>query len=107
MSVFDLYGFKSTTLEDAKDVIADILMVRLEEHESSYWGGVYFVHGQMGQENFKLVRNLDLTGNEPLEPEFRDHHVLLFVNASHRSDALKARFVAVPNMSFLRRNVVR
>lgn len=106
MAIFDLYGFALTTIEEARARTEDILGLRFVEHESSYWGGVYFMHGKMGQENFKLVRNLDLIDKELLEPDFPDHSILLYVNASVRSDELKVQLETVPNVSFLRRNVV-
>lgn len=85
MIAYDLYGAKTLTLLLAREHIEGILGVSLDERNSTYQGGVYYMLGSNESENFILKVNLDPFDDEPVEQNFPDYPVLLYINATARS----------------------
>ncbi|WP_058910602.1 hypothetical protein [Entomohabitans teleogrylli] len=91
MSFYDLYGFHNVSLEQARLFFEKVLNINFEAHESLYQGGDYYRHGEKGGENFLLRKNIDpFDDNEPVEPNFLEYNILLYVNNTHRSLELQS-----------------
>jgi hypothetical protein len=86
---FDLYGVEAPSLEAARLIVESALGLAFEERDSSYHGGTYYAAGSREGEHFILKLNLDLDDNEPAEVDFPKSPALLYVNDTHRSDAIK------------------
>ena len=89
MTIYDLYGYLTTGIEEAKNVLETTLDIKFESHDSAYQGGEYFKSGKSADEHFVLKRNLDLFDNEPAEMSFIDYLVLFYVNNTSRSTDLQ------------------
>ncbi|MDX2247314.1 MAG: hypothetical protein SF052_11080 [Bacteroidia bacterium] len=85
---YDLFGFKESDLEKVKSEIETQLEILFTSHESMYKGGIYYRLGDILSENFELQKNIDLLDGEPLEDEFKDFPILLFVNRTIRSEEI-------------------
>jgi hypothetical protein len=105
MKTCDLYGFSNDNLELVRIEIEQALGLRLAAHESLYHGGDYYRLGSLGQEHFILQRNIDLIDNEPLESEFPEMKVLLYVNETERPEELELLLTTkVTGLQLLRRH---
>jgi hypothetical protein len=92
MAIFDLYGSDTIKeLPDARKHLEAALGIHFEEHESTHHGGVYFKYGKSPAENFLLKLNLDPFDGEPLEQQYPDALVILYVSDTSRSDEIRAK----------------
>ena len=91
MAICDLYAVNATSIEEARAFIEEIGIV-LREHNSGYHRGPYFAYGKIGEENFKLKRNIDPYEDVPNEADFPDQQFLLYVNNTPRSPELQELF---------------
>ena len=107
MTAFDLYGFQNSKLEVTKLLLESALNVAFSTHESAYRGGKYFRQGNLIEEHFELLRNIDLFDGRPSEPDFKDYPVLLYVNRTSRSDFLQNLFKEkIPSSVLLRHELI-
>ncbi|MBM0280190.1 hypothetical protein [Pseudomonas chlororaphis] len=90
MTAYDLYGFKSLSVLEARSKIEERLGFSFEERESSYQGGDYYKFGDKGEESFVLKRNVDPFDGEPVEQIFSEYPVLLYVDMTLRSEEIKS-----------------
>jgi len=86
---YDLYGARCLCLLQAKVHAENSLGVSFEERNSTYQGGSYYISGNRGEENFILKLNLDSFDEEPVEQDFSDFSVLLYINATTRSSDIE------------------
>ncbi|MDT4837941.1 hypothetical protein [Phytopseudomonas flavescens] len=86
---YDLYGGRELSLLLAKEHVEEMLGVSLEERESSYQGGIYYVWGRNDSEHYVLKVNVDPFDEEPVEQDFPDFPVLLYINATERSSSIE------------------
>lgn len=93
MATYDLYGFLSSDISEAKNLLEDALHIKFEDHESTYQAGGYFRNGSSANEHFILKRNLDPYDAEPAEMSFPKHPILFYVNDTSRSEDLQRRVV--------------
>jgi len=91
MAIYDLYGFLSTDIDEAKNILEAALDIKFEAHDSSYQGGDYFRIGKTTDEHFVLKRNVDPYDDEPAEMSFPEHPILFYVNDTSRSADLQGR----------------
>ena len=88
-----LFGVKTTDIEEAKKWIEESTKIELEPFHNDYVGD-YYMTGNFGPgEKLKLSPGLVEEEEEtyPLEEEFSEWSLLLFVSESHQgSDVLKA-----------------
>jgi len=87
MFSFDLYGFTQKDIDTIRILIEKTIGVRFEAHNSSYLGD-YYRYGASDSEHFVLQQNLDLLDNEPIESDYSDFPVLLYVNRTRRPEEL-------------------
>lgn len=88
-SAYDLYGAKELSLQGAKAFIERALGAVLEERESSYQGGIYYILGDSVSEHFILKLNVDPFDGEAAECDFSDYTVLLYVNDTFRASDIE------------------
>ena len=109
MISIDLYGFQHADLEKARAIVEHALGIRLELHDSLYYGEYYL--GKLPDEHsVRLQLNIDPIHNpqtgppEELfaEPKFRDSPLLLYVSGSS-VDVIRERLDGAVGISFLRR----
>lgn len=86
---YDLYGVVGLSLLLAKERVEEMLGVFLEERESSYQGGIYYAWGRSDSEHYVLRVNVDPFDEGPVEQDFPEFPVLLYVNATERSSSIE------------------
>jgi hypothetical protein len=85
MAAYDIYGMDLTNIVNAKDLMESLLGVNFEERESDYQAGIYYRAGCGSEENFVIKKNLDPYDGEPVEPQFQEYKILLYINNTLRS----------------------
>ena len=93
MAIYDLYGFPSADIVEAKCLLEQALDIKFEAHDSDYQGGEYFRNGKTTDENFVLKRNIDPYDSEPAELSFPKHPILFYINDISRSLDLQGQIV--------------
>jgi hypothetical protein len=68
-------------MEELKDLVAAALALQFEERESSYRCGRYWLAHEDWHEKAFIQHNCMEDNDEPFEPDFPDHRVLLYVEA--------------------------
>jgi hypothetical protein len=91
MPIYDLYGFISTDINEAKNFLESALNIKFEVHDSSFQGGEYFCSGKYTNEHFVLKQNIDPYDNEPTEMSYPEYPILFYVNDTTRSVDLRGR----------------
>ena len=107
MRTYDLYGIQGEDLATAKAKVGQALDLEFVAHESGYHCGLYFRHGDAGEEHFIIQSNFDSFEDEWTEPERRDKPFLLYVNETLRSDELRRRLEAAGDIELLRHQEIR
>jgi hypothetical protein len=72
-----MLGVKSDDLKKAKSWIEELTDLRGEAHESSFWGGDYYLFGQPSACQLKLFKNIDLYDREPIFDNLSDWKLLI------------------------------
>lgn len=101
-TAYDLYGARDIDISLAREYLEGALGIVLEERESSYQGGIYYVCGTNDSENFVLKINVDPFDGGAVEQNFPDYPVLLYINATARSIDLEAVIRKEGYFDFLR-----
>lgn len=91
MATYDLYGFLSIDIYEAKKSLEAALDIKFEAHDSSYQGEHYFRSGKSTDEHFVLKRNIDLYDNESVEISSPEYSILFYVNDTSRSIELQGK----------------
>lgn len=103
MAIYDLYGFLSDDIDEARNLLEASLGIQFEVRNSEYQGGDYYQWGKTRDEHFVLKRNVDPIDGEPAEMAFPKHRILFYVNDTSRSTALKERLsLETTNFTLLR-----
>ncbi len=87
MAAYLLYGSKMF-LAEAKEILEELLTLQFESRESDYQGGEYFHAGSLRGEDFVLKRNVDPFDGDPVEMMFPEFPIILYINATSRSEEL-------------------
>jgi hypothetical protein len=103
--VYDLYGAKKISLLSARDNIERALGEAFEERDSSYQGGVYYMWGGSDSENFVLKMNADPFDGDPVEQNYPDYEILLYVNATVCSSDIEKAIKQGSSFKLLRHEV--
>jgi hypothetical protein len=85
----DVYGYTGPDLASARASVQEVLAIDLEEHESLYRGGIYFLHEAKDGEII-VQTNCDLIDGEPTETDFSNFGIILYVTL-RGSDEIGAR----------------
>jgi hypothetical protein len=91
MAIYDLYGFLSADIDEAKSVLEAALEVQFVAHDSYYQGGDYFRWGKTTGEHLVLKRNVEYFDDEPAEMSFPEYPILFYVNDTSRAAELQGR----------------
>ncbi|EMA3642301.1 hypothetical protein U2T78_003053 [Providencia stuartii] len=102
MSFYDLYAFKGTDIHEAKNNIELVLNIKFSERESDFQGGIYFISGNKTSENFILKNNIDPLDQEPVEIDYPEHIIILYVNDTDKAIAIKDALLSTNNFTLLR-----
>jgi len=105
MKTYDLYGTKCLNLALVRVQVEELAGVLLEERESTYHGGIYYLYGDNGSEHFILKNNIDPFDGEPVEQAFSDCPILFYVNATNRSLELMDVLKVEGGFSLLRHEI--
>jgi hypothetical protein len=96
-----LYGVRNAEIEKISAALAARLGITWTRRDSSYRGD-YFYYKVPGREEFILQKNWDPLEGQPMEPDFRDCSLLLYVG-SDRADDIRAEIEAASSdIVFLR-----
>jgi hypothetical protein len=109
MKIYDLYGFKSDDIEFLREMIEELLNIKMEARDNMS-RGEYYKFENLDHEHYLLQINLDVTDEEfgevwPQEDDFKDFKVILYVDSLKsvdRSEELKLLLLKIPGLEFLR-----
>ena len=107
MDYYDLYGFEIEDIDDASQILEDILQVRFNSHDSLYFGLYYMVKGIKG-DKISIKRNFDPQEEEYLEPDFQNVDVLIYVNNALAEVAkeYEVKLIKIDKIRLLRRKIL-
>jgi hypothetical protein len=80
-----LYGAKRAALASVGQVVSSALAVDFVERESDYLG--VYLTGMVGSNRVRIVNQLDPEG-EPLEPDYPECNVLVYLDGSEEMPSL-------------------
>ena len=110
MTYYDLYGFESEQLNDARLILEDILQIRFNTHDSLYLGVYYMAKGIRG-DKISIKRNFD-PGSDPqeekyLKPDFQHVDVLIYVDKASAEVAkeYEEKLLGIEKIRLLRRKI--
>jgi hypothetical protein len=103
MKTFDLYGSPNLTADELCAAVGTVLAASFVEHDSSFRGRYFLADGVPRLE----VQPNQVPGDdgelEPMEPEFVDYPMLLYVQGSDYPDEIRDRLAGIAGLAFLRR----
>lgn len=82
MATYDLYAITECNLIEAKCLIEQKLSTKLAEHDSLYHGIYYRLDLEEIEESFMIKTNVDPFDFLPVEENFPDYNILLYVTTS-------------------------
>jgi len=86
---FDVYGFRTDDLEEARNRVEESLSIRLRTGDSSYWG-LYYLCGSGARRDYMLYRNTTGEWSTGVGANFG---VILLVNNVPEMDHVRQRLV--------------
>ena len=86
----DLYGTTSDDIEEAKASVEAALECSLNRHESTYTSGDYYRADLMNGEVVTLKNNIDPFDGKPLETNFPNYFIILYISNTRRSPEIKS-----------------
>jgi hypothetical protein len=90
----DTYGFTGTTLEDAAPLVQQVLGLQLQERDSSYYAGTYYLYNQSYGQELRLYSNKDPVDGSWVREEYRDYAVILEVSGLSNMDEIKRKLMS-------------
>lgn len=102
----DLYGSKSSSIQELREAIQRELGVVLKHRKSYYKGDYYLSDTGLGDEEISLQPNYIYPDGEEeiVYSEFSEYHVLLWVSDSPRGEEIEKRLKRVPGLELLSRS---
>lgn len=98
--VAQLYGFRSIDLSNIAKELERAFGLNLTARESSYRGGVYYLHRTPGKEELILQSNVDPSEGGAAEPRFADYPTLLYVSTD-RPERIKSEILRGADITLL------
>ncbi|MDE1480968.1 hypothetical protein [Xenorhabdus bovienii] len=102
MSFYDLYAFEGLHIREAKNIIELSLGTKLDERESTFQGGEYYISGNKKSENFILKKNIDPFDGEPVEMDHPEYKIIFYINNTDRPNCLKCLLLDTKKFILLR-----
>jgi hypothetical protein len=87
---FELFGSPTTDIAQVRAAVEGLLGCALEEHESAYVEGEYYRADLPDGESVVVKRNLDPFDQEPLEENFPEYPVLVYVDNTMRPSEIRS-----------------
>lgn len=84
------FGFSGSSLDDIKERLEEMLSLKLEIHDSLYYGGQYYRWSDAAGNVFRLQSNYGILGDEWAEEEFMQWPILLYASVEGDFDAVVA-----------------
>ncbi len=107
MNTYDLYGYIiDSSIETARDLVEHCLNIKLQGHESLFYGGEYYRHSDIGKEHFILQKNYDSSEHEWMEEDYKEYPILLYVNEINRELVLEKVLTDTKRFKLLRRELL-
>ena len=90
MRTNELYGFRTTNVDDVSQRLTSYLQVVFQAHDSVYRGGKYLEGENASGHYFRVQKNFGELGNEWAEEAFSEYPVLVYVSIETASPDLEA-----------------
>lgn len=88
---YDTYGFKAMTLEEVLPLVQQALGLQLQERDSSYYAGTYYLYKESYDRELKLYGNKDPVTGYWVREHYRDYAVILEVSALSNMDEIRRK----------------
>ncbi len=92
----DVYGFPEATLDEVAPLLRRLLGVPLQERDSSYYAGTYYLYKQSFGRELRLYRNRDPVNGSLVREQYRDYPVILEVSGLDNMDEIRRAVLAAP-----------
>lgn len=107
MMTSDLYGLREGEPEAVSGIIGRILEVEMQDRDSSYRAGEYYLGRTASDDKLAVQRNFDPECDEWAEDDFTDMKVLVYVDSQEHADSLRQLLTSgIPDLQFLMRKVL-
>jgi hypothetical protein len=93
-SRYDTYGFTATTLEEVAPLVQQLLGLPLQERDSSYYAGTYYLYRKAYGRELKLYRNHDPVRGSWVREHNRDQGVILEVSDLDDMDDIQRKLMS-------------
>jgi hypothetical protein len=85
-----LFGLTATELDDGRAMVEGAVGLRMELHDSSFYGGDYFRGRGPGDEELILRYNYDDLDDEWTEPDHAQYPLLLLIDTPRAAELQRA-----------------
>lgn len=89
---YDTYGIAGT-LEDVAARMQQLLGVQLEERDSSYYAGTYYLYRKDPDGLLRLYNNYDSMEGEWIREQYREHALMLEVSCLDDMDGIQQKLM--------------
>lgn len=89
---YDTYGIAGT-LEDVAARMEQLLGLRFEERDSSYYAGTYYLYRRAPDGSLQLYNNYDSVGGFWVREQYRDHALMLEVSCLDDMDGIQQKLM--------------
>ena len=93
-SRYDTYGFTTAMLEEIASYLQQILNLLLEERDSSYYAGTYYLYKQAYGKELRVYNNHDPIQDLYVREQYRDYPVILQINNLDNMDEIQQKLMA-------------
>lgn len=87
----DLYGMLDDNIDAASIILAKLLTIPFEPHDSDFWGEYYVTRNEDRTEKFSLKENFNIMEDDWNEPNFKDYPLTLEVSLTGPNAVTRAR----------------
>ena len=92
---YDTYGFHGTTLEDAAGQVGHALGISLEERDSSYYAGTYYLHRKGAGSALRIFNNYDPISRQTIRGQYQGFDVILEISNMDDMDRIRGNLAGV------------
>ncbi len=89
---YDTYGIAGT-LEEVAARMQQLLGVRFEERDSSYYAGTYYLYRKDHGRSLQLYKNYDSVGGFWVREQYRDHALILEASCLDDMDGIQQKLL--------------
>jgi hypothetical protein len=85
------YGLEDKNIEQVRYNIEAALGIQMVAHDSTYWGGLYYRYGTVGDESVVLRNNYNSFDGEYAESDHHEYELLLHINKPYSLGDIEAK----------------